>query len=96
MAESAAKRFLKEKRQDKVRKFIDFASTNIEAIGVLLKDHPDRDVILRKIETFLNKAKTGEPTLLELPPLDLGLLSVILNNLALHLGNTHQAIKLQS
>lgn len=96
MAESSAKRFLKEKRQDKVRKFVDFASANILAIGSLLKDHQDRDVVLRKIETFLNKAKTGEATLLELPPLDLGLLSMILNNLALHLGNTQQAIKLQS
>jgi hypothetical protein len=95
---SSAKKFLgknvakrQAKLQKKKEKYSEFAQKNLEDIQKLLKERCPLDykVINASIEAFLKNAISVEALKLELPPLSPPILSSLLYNMALWIGNTH-------
>jgi hypothetical protein len=88
----AAKDFIKGIRKERIKKSQDFAQQNLDAIKVLLeKYHPqEAAVILEHIQKYLQSFVSEQPIPLNLPKLDLGLSSLIFNNIALYLGNVQK------
>jgi len=79
------------KNQQRKAKYDNFAQENMKAIQKLVKERCPLDSakIIDAIEAFLKQAKTSEPLKLGLPPLHPAILSSILQNMALWIGNTN-------
>jgi|GEM_PF-4884051 len=95
---TAAKQFLKKNKLKKHQEYSDYTKHNMASIQSLLENnHPEHHkLILDRISAFLNSSLTGKPSSLELPIMDPGLLSLILQNMAMYLGNTQQLLKYQA
>jgi len=95
---STAKSFLdknerkrQKKKEQQTARYGEFARQNMQTIQKLLKERCPLDLktINEAIETFFHQAKKAEALKLELPPMNPAILSTLLYNMALWLGNTH-------
>jgi len=89
---SSTKNYLLSIKEKQVEKFQNYANQNLADIKQLLLKHCPLDVqvIYQQIESYLENIVKLENSTLNLPSLELGLYSLILNNLSLYLGNLHQ------
>lgn len=98
---SSAKTLLqknKEKRSQKeIDKHIEWADQNLKTIQQTLRNHrgSDHKEIYEAVVACLNSAKSLSSLKLELPAMTPALSSTILYNMALWIGNTDTATKLQ-
>lgn len=79
------------KKEQEAAQYGDFAEQNRKAIQTLLKERCPLDYqkINEAIEGFFKQAIKSDPLKLELPPMNPTILSTLLYNMALWLGNTH-------
>lgn len=94
---SAAKDFLKKTKLHRVQTSRDAAQQNLQMIQGLLQQFAKEtaEADFAHIQQYLQNVAQGVPMPLNLPKLEVGVLSLVLNNLALFLGNTQQASRLQ-
>lgn len=88
------KEFRQQQKQEKIRAtHTKYAQKNKEAIQKLIKERCplDHQQILAIVDGFFEQATTLNGTKLELPPLHPGILSTLLYNMALWVGNMQQA-----
>ena len=93
MKESSAKKFLRQKQQQRADVYLEYAETNLKQIQELLNTYriSDSEEIYQLIKDYLEKTSRSEATKLELPAMGPGLLSNIHQNCSLYLGNIHAA-----
>lgn len=98
----SAKKFLADKRQKELEKHSLWIEKNLEDIEACLKQQfPEEDfpneatIIHQHIRMCLTDMLAGKEVSLKLPPMQLGILSYILNNMALWLGNTQKILRLE-
>jgi hypothetical protein len=79
------------KKEQQAAQYGEFADQNMKAIQKLLKERCPLDYqkIMDSIEGFCKQAIKSDPLKLELPPMNPAILSTLLYNMALWLGNTH-------
>lgn len=82
----------KKRAQSKVE-HLEFAQKNMESIKALLKERCpiDHVKLTDVVETYLKQTVSENAAELKLPPMNPGVLSLLLYNMALWLGNMNQA-----
>jgi hypothetical protein len=96
MKNSSAKKVLNKIKKDRRGKFQNYAETNKKDIARLLEQHNSTSAadLQADIDMFLAKALNKEECYLLFPAgFDPGLLSLLLNNLSLWLGNMKQVLR---
>ena len=89
-------KLLRDKRRKKEKKLESYASVNLANIDDVLKKYrPDDEEDLRKtVIEFMDSIIQGEACSLHIPDnFGPGVASLLLNNMAYWLGNTHEALR---
>jgi hypothetical protein len=90
------KQILKSNKEKKDKKYHEFAAANLSQINGLLQNNMPNNCeeLTAEIVDFLNSAVRGEACELKIPAnFNLGLLSLLLSNMALWVGNTQQSLR---
>lgn len=90
------KHISKNEAKRQAAQFITYRDQNRMAIQKLLKEHwpTEHAVMQTQIDAALADGQKGKAFNLSLPPMAIGLLSLLLNNMSLYLGNTQQFDKM--
>ena len=92
-----ARKFLNNAKHKQLQKYEEYSSQNLAHIEDLLNTHPDKKTLGPEITKFLEDVLAGDANAVisfpaKTPP---GLISLLLNNMALWIGNTQQVATIQ-